>query len=305
MIRQAAESMGYQPNRNVSRVMSEIRSRGKPAYKESLAYLTTFQPGTHAYEDLLVAGAKTRAEEIGYGLDPLVIREDGKDTRAITRTLKARGIRGLVIAPFARSGVQLDLPWDRFALTSIGSTLDVDGITRVSRDILHEWRMFLPLMREKGYERIGFVMRAGHEERMDYSNLSGYLLYQWQHRREKLLPPLVKKDLTREEFFHWVKTSKPDAIISARQPVSDWLKEARIRLPEDLGFFALNSPAPDSTISGIYANYERLGAAAVEQLTALLEREDFGLSSQARTLLVHGSLCKGSTLKGSKEGTQS
>ncbi|WP_269523825.1 LacI family DNA-binding transcriptional regulator [Coraliomargarita parva] len=288
-----ARTMGYQPNRTLSRVMSEIRSGGKQHYKENIAYLV---PHTQGYETAIYRGIHQRAKEIGYGIERFDLQSSENHLSGLANKLKARGIRGVIVAPFTQPKSQLPLDWTKFAGVCIGYTLSEPNLSRIARDLVHSVRQIFYHLEARGYRKIGFAMQEEHEARMDYANLSSYLLYEWQSPKNKRVPPLVTKNLDEQRFQTWYAKHRPDLIVTMHHAIPIWLKNMNIAVPDETGLFVLNTKAPDSKLSGIYPDYECMGASAVEQVTSLVERGEFGVPTSPKTILVNGIWIEGTTI---------
>ncbi|MDF3128995.1 LacI family DNA-binding transcriptional regulator [Kiritimatiellaeota bacterium B1221] len=298
-IKSMAAELGYTPNPSVSRVMSEIRAGGKKSvFKESLAYFTAdAPPHPHSYETRLFAGVVARAEAMGYKIDRFELGKNGLTLTQLGKVLASRGIRGLILAPWPQAHSEHEIDWKNLASVAIGYSLEAPNIHRVSRDIMHTLRGVFTKLSALGYQRIGFVMERSHEARMEFMTLAAYQLHNFLSQEEHRLSPLVAENLTEEIFTHWTTAQKPDVIFTMYRPIVDWLRNANYRVPEDIGVFAFNCESPESEFSGIYPAYESLGAAAVEQVSALIERSEFGLPHNPGTLIVPGIPCPGNTLR--------
>ncbi|MBT64818.1 MAG: hypothetical protein CML13_16595 [Puniceicoccaceae bacterium] len=292
-IQSVAKEMGYEANRSISRVMSEIRSRKELEYRETLAYVTADPKG---YEAHIYEGVLRRAEQIGYRVDRFVLKDVDQETAALDRMLRARGIRGVIVAPFGIPNAELQLAWEHFAAVTIGYTMSSPDLHRVGRDVVHMLRMVFSELTSRGYQRIGFMIEKTHEARMDYSTLAGYLVHEWQLSGSKQVQALVDEHLTADSIVNWYEREKPDVVFTMDHNARSWLEKAGYRCPEDFGFFVFNCYNRDSTVSGVYPEYENLGAAAVEQVSGLLERGEFGVPTAPRCLLVPGLWCEGQTI---------
>ncbi|WP_269527176.1 LacI family DNA-binding transcriptional regulator [Coraliomargarita parva] len=297
-IKATAKRLGYEPNRSMSRVMSEIRSGGQaPAFKETLGYFTADSPRPHAYESKLYAGIAARAKEMGYGLDRFELGQNGLSMEQLGKVLASRGIRGLILGPWPQAHAEIQLDWKGLAAVAIGYTLNRPETHRVARDVMHTLRAVFARLQAHGYKRIGFVMERGHEARMDFLTLAAFQLNAYLIPEQDRVPPLVEDNLHEASFLQWVDTHQPDVIFTMFGAVHPWLLASGRKVPEDIGLFAFNCESPQSRFSGIYPAYEAIGAAAVEQVAALVERGGFGIPDQATTLLVPGVECPGTTLR--------
>jgi len=294
-IQKTAQELGYSPNRSLSRTMSEIRTGTQQHYKETLGYITTHPDRfeTHIYNGVL-----QRAQEMGYNIDRFVVGESSKEHERLQRNLIARGIRGLIFAPFKQANSTFYLDWQNFAGVSIGYTLANPELTRVTRDLDHYARQTFERLEQRGYKRLGFAMEKSHEERMDHANLAGFLSHQWLQPDSANLPsPLVRDRLDQSHFVDWFNQYKPDCIVTMHHLVSEWLSEITGKAKHKVGLFLLNALTAESKTSGIYPNYELMGARATELTASLVERGEFGLPKSAGTLMVKGLWIEGSQIR--------
>ncbi|WP_269522166.1 LacI family DNA-binding transcriptional regulator [Coraliomargarita parva] len=293
-IQAVAADLGYAPNYSLSRVMSEIRSRKKQAYRETLGYITA---DPIRYESRIYQGVCRRAEELGYNIDRFVLGNPAKEVSALGRMLGARGVRGLVVAPFGQAYSTLQLNWSRHAAVAIGDSLAEPDLHRVARDVVHMLRLVFARLEKRGYRRIGFLIDRSQEERMDYNTLAGVLVHDWHQSQDFRVAPLIAEKLTAERIVDWYRRERPDLIFTMDHLVCDWLEAAGHFVPGDVGVFLFNCYTPDSSISGIYPAYESMGMAAVEQVSGLLDRGEFGYPEGSRRLLVPGQWCEGRTIR--------
>ena len=292
-IRKAAQDLGYESNRRISKVMSEIRSGTRKYFKETIGYLTQ-DPG--GYEQKIFTGVRTRAHDLGYQVDRFVI-SDAEKPGTLDRTLSARGIRGVIIPPFNHPHGSLDLRWKEYCSVTIGHSLTQPNLYRINRDHQLTIEQACIELADRGYQRFGFVMEKEHEARMNYSNLSNFTANQWRIPRWKSLPPLLPDSLTRSEFHQWFRKHQPDLILAMNPQLETWLHDLRLKVPEDVSLFLLNTSSKTSRVSGIYPNYEILGASALEQVIGLLERAEFGIPTIAKRILVDGTWVEGTTIR--------
>ncbi|MDF3130870.1 hypothetical protein P0Y35_16785 [Kiritimatiellaeota bacterium B1221] len=275
--------------------MSEIRTKGQhPSFKETLGYFTAdVNPHTRDYEARLYAGVLARAEELGYRINRFELGSKGLTMPQLGKLLISRGIRGLILAPWPHPHTETELDWQNIATVTIGYSLVKPEIHRVTRDVMHSLRNVYAQLNTAGYKRIGFVMERDHAERMDFMTLAAFQLNAFLTPKQNQLPALVENDLKEQTFHDWVITHKPDVIFTMHRPVLNWLKSAGHRVPEDIGLYVFNCESPDSGYSGIYPAYETIGATAVEQVAALVERGGFGIPENATTVIVPGIPCIG------------
>lgn len=302
---EAAQALGYEANRNVSRLMSEIRTGAGGHFRDTLAYIVDRRVlrGYNLWPGQIESGVRRRAAAIGYGVDRFVMSPGATEERRLGRMLSSRGIRGVVVSPFATVRRGLALPWPELAVVAIGYSLARPEPHRVARDMVHTTRLVLEDLHSRGFRRIGFVMERSHEARMDYGGMAGFLAYRWRRGARRCVEPLVMDRITGASFGRWRGAERPDVIVTMCPQVHEWLAEEGVSVPRDLAVCDLASKSATSTSSGIYPNYEEIGASAVEQVAALVERGEFGIPAHPKTLLVGGVRVAGTTL-GAADGKQ-
>ncbi len=107
-----------------------------------------------------------------------------------------------------------------------------------------------------------------------------------------------------ESAFHkWRNKESPDVILTLYNTVRRWLKNARLRVPEDIGLIQLEwrSKSPDWT--GMNQHNDIVGAAAVEMVIGMIHNHEIGIPDFPRATLIDSSWVEGTTT-GPMPGTQ-
>ena len=102
-VRRVAESLGYRPDPEINRLMTYLRQSREARSDIVLAFLDPW-PRDPSIPDryhlkLLHEGASQRAQELGFRIDTLWLKEKGMTQRRMSSILYTRGIRGLLIPP--------------------------------------------------------------------------------------------------------------------------------------------------------------------------------------------------------------
>lgn len=110
--------------------------------------------------------------------------------------------------------------------------------------------------------------------------------------------PLFVEEWTAEVVERWMARAKPDVVIG---PVLGKL-EAFIRatgnlVPADLGLVGLLVPTAGDRLSGVLQGGETIGAVAIDQLIAAVERNETGIPEHPITHTTLGRWNPGRTLK--------
>jgi DNA-binding LacI/PurR family transcriptional regulator len=303
-IRGLAESMGYRPNPLVAAHMSQIRALHPKATGQCLAFVCN-RSLAEAREDRKTPllkyylGAKARADELGFALEFFNLREPKMSDRRLSDILRARSIGGVIIAPLSEGGVDagLGLDWGAFACAVIEHTLARPRLHTVCNDEYTTMASAISLLAERGYRRIGMAMASRADDHANHHWLAGYEVFQALSRPENRIPHCIARDWSGPALLGWYRRWQPDAIITIDDDAVRWLREAGERVPEDVGFASVYWKADRAHLSGFYQNHELMGGEAVNVVTAQLYRNERGVPSHPKVVLVESEWREGKTLR--------
>lgn len=110
--------------------------------------------------------------------------------------------------------------------------------------------------------------------------------------------PLFVEEWTEENVERWLAHEQPDVVIG---PVLGKLEEiiraSARRVPADLGLVGLLVPRAGDRLSGVLQEGEVIGAVAIDQLIAAVERNETGVPKNPITHTTLGRWNPGRTLK--------
>lgn len=302
-IRELAEKMGYRPNPLVSALIAGRRRgtmRGKGA---GLAFLTTGKTRAQWRESpqylALFDALRVHAEKRGYVLSEFWLSEPGMTPTRARRILLSRGIRGVVVCPLSGNRHQLDFDFSEFAAVSLGLTLHEPALDRVAGDYFSLMKQALARLLGAGFERIGFVTESAISERVGHVSLAAYLAER-HLSPARVLPPCVMARGETAEVRAWLRGQKPDVVIVPTQAsfnaMRTLLRDVGLRVPEDVSLVSLDCHAGGFT-GGMVRDLEAEARAAVEWLTARVERAGFGVPMNPQTILVRGGWRDGASVR--------
>jgi LacI family transcriptional regulator len=291
LVRKAAKSLGYRPDPLLSALVAR-RGRGQGARTFSnLAVLVDdrweLQGGAHEWLDPALEGMRSACLHLGYGMDVLYLEKDLGGLNKPDRLLYARGIRGLILPSLLEGHLKLKLDWDRYAVVTLGSPPSNLAFHRVGTDFYAGMGVVCTKLAKLGYRRVGLA----HSYRMESSHRFEWLasLSKEIHVTPKRLdpvPPHLPVRFSKESYLRWIKKHKPECVISSEPKSYTYLKEAGIRVPEDIGVVSLATSRIPEMISGIAINYGLIGDICIMQLHGLLLRGESGVPSQQQETLI-------------------
>jgi DNA-binding LacI/PurR family transcriptional regulator len=258
------------------------------------AWPETRKRGRFRELDLCLRGARAGAEKFGYRLEELSVSKEMPLSR-IEKILSARNIRGILILP--HGGLQVDwhrLNWEHFSAVRLGRpSEDLPMFHSVAPDQVSNAALAFSKMRERGYERIGFL-GVGTWHR------AGFLQCQCEEPEERRVPPFTWPTQTPAtvipELEKWLKRYKPDAILTEMREAVDLLTKAGYQIPGDIalaGTTVLDIPGVDA---GIDQHPSETGRVASLSLISLINENDQGTPAVQRQILIKGEWVDGKSL---------
>lgn len=309
LVQAFARENNYRLNPSVTSLMSRVRFSSRARYQETLGWLNCWEDEDHftrvealgagEYSLKLWQGVSERAEKLGYRVDSFWLGKPRVSGRCISAIMRARGIRGLLIPPLPKSCGRLTINWSEFAAIALSYTLARPQLHRVVPDHHHNMQVILRELRHRGYKRAGLLMHEGFDERVENRLRSAFYFYQQtlsaRDRVPVLLCPGEGSDAVRAA---WLKKFRPDAVITLGS--QRHLREIVIGDPaysQNLGIALMGYATTDAGFAAIDENPLRIGATAVDQLVAQLNRNERGIPESAQTVMIKGSWVEGGTLE--------
>jgi LacI family transcriptional regulator len=295
-IRRVAQELGYVPNPLVAALMSQVRDKRRKR-RERIALISRFNQAMNrrnfrdTFYPLLYCAVVEQAEIKGYGIDEFYLGRDPLSDSRLSGILNARGIHGVLFFP-GNDTSTIEYPaldWSAFATVLIGFNTAREGLHQVVSDYAYDIDCALRHIREAGLRRIGFAI-PDHVERATNNNwASRFLYYQHSLRPRERLPLLLSANDVehRTNVVPWFLKHRPEVILIAGDGVRSNLKDAGVRIPEDVRLINLVQRG-ESGLAGIDPHTPELGHAAIELLISLLQTNQRGLPDFPRTIAIKG-----------------
>lgn len=292
-IQKAARDLNYRPNPLIAALVRSRRARHSSSYKANLGYLFSAPADRIAsrrkeYEEMFL-GAKTRANMLGYGVEEFDISGTELSRQRFTQILLARNIQGLILPPLYSIDDRLPVEWEHFGIIAIGLSHRIPA-NRVVHNHFAAMRTALSACRERGHKRIGVVLSRRLHEKVEGLWLASYIFDQFEQKRRGVeLSPLLLEDGERfPDFDAWLRRHCPDAIVGLLNltPLRTWLEA--IGRERDVDLVTLDYHKSDRGFAGVFHNYARIGATAVDQLVGQLERNERGLPESPMSTVIDG-----------------
>lgn len=305
-----ADRLGYRRNPLVSALMAGLRG-GHPRRREApvIAYVESYPPDAPAQQAASLrrfrAGAVDQAERHGYRLEVFRLGDTAMTEAQLERVLAARGIRGVVFAPFPRTESVLEQRWEDHALAAVGFSLVRPRLHRAVNHQLHSIQLAMAELLACGYRRIGLAVTRHEDTRTERQWLSTVLLAQNEHRGQGVSFPLLYDDrIERRPLLAWLRRQQPEVVISTEPAVQSMLPRAVRRGTGPVGFAHMHLTSELAGCTGIDQNNEQVGAAAVDLVVEQLQANTYGLPAVPKTVLIEGRWMPGTTAPGPRLGSR-
>ncbi len=300
-VRRAAARAGYDPNPLLGAALSAVRRGRQQQYRGTLALVDALEaePAHYlAFHREIVAGAKARAEELGFATELFWLGEGraGLTHRRLSGMLRARGIPGAVLLPFHTARDFSDFDFTRLAAVQMDHSLVRPQLHTILPDHYVSIMRAVERLGPRGYRRIGLCLEERKDMRVRWKWSAGFLTLERSLGRPNL-PPLIAPVLTKTGFLAWYREHRPDLIFGHVQAMTAWLEEAGVRVPAEVGFVNLNLTEKAGPCAGLDLQPRRLGAVAVETVVGMLHRRERGVPERPQTITLEAMWCEGPTLR--------
>lgn len=301
-VRKTAEEFGYQPDPMLTALAHYRLGRKAAPITAGLAWINAWQPAASLRSfkefDLYWYGADLAARKYGYRLEEYRLDEKCAPKR-LHQILAARGIRGILLPPHHHHPDWRDFPWEFYSVVRFGRSLKTPECHVVTADQAVNTMLAFEKIRERGYERIGFVDSRDFTVKRGHMFQAGFLLAQTELEESQRVPildiNLVPNSGRYKQIAEWVRKHRVDAILTGMAELPDLLRKAGIRVPDDIGL-ACTTVLDVPISAGIDQHPEEIGRVALLMLNSLINDGAMGTPPIFRQILVEGSWVDGPSL---------
>lgn len=306
----AAEELGYRHNPLLGEVMRSTRRGGGPnQHLGTLAYLTPYDDvqewrGTPTLCRHWSA-AREQAALFGFGISEFALTSHGMTGRRLGEILRTRGIAGILLAAFPKDPFELVLPWEHFATVPVGHMVQNPQLDCVVSDHTQGVLMAGRVLAARGYRRIGLAIEHYQNSITNHGWANGYAALTTEIPELAAIPAFLPQKMGEKEFLAWVRTHDVDCVLTlstfrnAPNPMPDWLANAGLLCPRDIGLVSLDITPATASWAGIDQNSDEIGKAAVDLVLSKIRAGERGIPRVRRSLLVHCHWRDGGTVRAS------
>ena len=310
-IQRLAADAGYRPNALVANLLAQLRASKTSTFQSTLALVCVAKdrsllqsvPTFRAW----IAGCRARATEQGYGFDHFWLHEPGIPPGRLVEILDTRNIRGMAVVGFLEGGSiprRFDPVWHRSAAVALG--------TRPTRPALHfasndQYVTAAEAVRELlrlGYTRPGLCVNAHLDDIVENKFTGGFWVAQCRLPPERRLPGFDFRPDARERFAAWLRQHRPDVIVTVHGQVREWVTSLGLDVPGDIGLVHLDRTCDHEDWAGMEQNSELIGRAAMDMVIGQLHRNESGVPSFQKCMLINSTWVPGATVRPRTTGSR-
>jgi LacI family transcriptional regulator len=297
-----AQKLGYVKSPALAALSAYRRKRAPVRYVETLAVLVagsdreTWLRGK--FNRFTVSSIQARAAGLGYNVEVFALPPVPERHAEVAAQLFHRGIRGVVCLPYPLRMCDIQIDWKGFVPVSLYRCGTSPFTHYVGIDQYRGARTAIAVLHRQGYRRIGLMLPRVVGEHSDYEWEAGIELSIRRQRGSATLPRYVWDKADFREFREWLRQARPDVVVNlGPEWVLTWIRKAGLRVPEEIGFCALDLDSADSPVAGLYQRRDLLGAAVVDLLHGLLIRNEMGLAPIPHAVELAPKWVSGTTLR--------
>lgn len=288
---QLAREHGYVPDPEIAKLMHHLRGRRTQRFQSLIVGLSTRQADDpEVYFRLISRGAKTRLAERGYGFDSMYIPANPADWPSLQRTLKSRGVEGVLILPQA-APIDLTqlLDWSQFCVVAASASATLPGAHRVTPHHFANMLLLCRTLTQQGHRRIGLVITLDHDRRTEHGFSAG-VTWHGLNEASHFVPPYISRQSDPARLRAWFAREKPDVIITSQMSTArTCAAQLRCKLRGPVRFVCTSRlPTRSAQVAGIDERPELIGAAAADRLASMVECGKPPLTQAPQSTLLTG-----------------
>lgn len=301
-IREIAVEIGYHPDPVLDAFNANRLSHQPLRSAPAIAFISDLTPGPSCAESPsqleTYLGARETADRLGFILDRFFIGPGGLPPARLNQIMEARNIDCAILASFSASISELSLNWPRLVALKVESFHTAPALDIITTDHLQASRLTVAQLRTLGYRRIGLVLAAGEDDRLQQLTRSGYFIELAQTPDLPAIAPLKLEpgpDAVSRQLAVWLAAQRPDAVIGPTGELLSHLSRAQSGLSVALGYAALDRAGAPDSVAGIDSYHRLVGQTAVELLASRRRINQRGLPPETSVTFVPISWHAGTT----------
>lgn len=290
----AVNSLNYQPDPHLARMMHLVRARKESRQRAVIAVIreevASDSMRNSPYQFVSIDDIRRRAQQHGYHAEEFWLGRENLTPNRLQKILHARGIEGVIVSPQSSELPCRELDYTKFASVSFGFAMREPSLHICSANLNLGIQKAASELDRRGYQRIGVAVTRWIDLRVQNGYSGGMFFFHHDLPPKRRVPTLLMPHHQISEnfatFSAWIKKHRPDALISFGTLVPDWLKQLGLRVPADIGLVMHDWTDRMTAYSGIYHRRDQVANAAVDLIATQLLQNEFGIPASPRQILI-------------------
>jgi DNA-binding LacI/PurR family transcriptional regulator len=303
-IQVVAKRLGYKSNAVVSNLMAQLRASKDPKYQATLALINVSPDKDYLHTNptfsAVTEGVIARTKALGYGINEFWLYEPDIDPERLAQILRARNIRGAVIAAMTQ---HLQLPtdfdpvWPEISCVTVGIRPEHPAFHFSCNDQFSTAHRLALRLLDLGYEKPGLVIDPLIERVIDHRFSAGFFAGGTYHSVRQQIPLHPFTPDGKAAFHQWLSKYSPDVIVTTHGEIRPWLQETSLKCPKQIGLAHLDINKGLEGWSGMNQKNDLVGASAIDLLVGQIHRNETGIPDSPKSIMTESEWVPGKTLR--------
>ena len=301
----AARALNYQPDPHLSRMMHLVRARKVTRQRAVIAIIREDIPGDSmrnaAYQFVSTHDIQRRAHMHGYQTEEFWLGRDKLSSKRLQAILHTRGIEAVIVSPQSTAMPCSEIDYSPFAAVTFGFAMRDPSLHICGSNLNLGIQMAARELARRGYQRIGVAVTRWIDLRSQNGYSGGMFFFHRDLPARRRVPTLLMPSNRIEENFavfrEWINKHRPDALISFETHVPEWLKQLRLKVPEEVALVLHDWTSQMNQYAGIHHRRDQVAAAAVDLVATQLVHHELGVPDVARQVLISPDWIEGPSVR--------
>lgn len=290
-IHQIAKDQGYQADPNLAKLMHHLRMRRRKNITSNLMALQMLQGGSIDTSNRVLAGARERAEMLGYSLEVIDLEATKLSAARLEKILRSRGVEGIILLPMPTQDLTAHLNWAGFSVVSTSHSILRPNFNTVVPNQFTNMMRLCEKISETEENRFGIVTAVTHDLRVNHRFTSAFL-WHMTFVNKRMIPPLLVDAgaFDGPACLKWIQQHDLQVVVT-ELGLMDTIREhlpASVMQKVKWVHTGLNPNAVG--LSGIIENQAEVGRAAVDLMAGMIQRGERGIPIFPRCMEIHGTV---------------
>lgn len=296
-IQNLANKLGYSPDPLISALLKRrYRKIGKEittiAWLDNNPIKNTHEKHPNTFMARSYFGAVAQASRRGYRVERFWTYEPGMTEDRLSDILYSRGIRGLCVEPLPQLTPYFPMKWEYFASAAIGYSMLNPSLHRATPHHMHNLLLAVQSLLQAGYQRIAINISERNNNKIQEIYTAAILLCQKRYGKKNILFNIHDHFENVSEVHRvispWLSHHQPDILLTTFS--SSVFGPSGVIVPPNTQVAKLGRP-PDTFPYTFYLDEkpELIGAAATDLIIGQIERNEIGIPSDPKVVMVEGS----------------